>query len=779
MNNSHLELSAQESGFRLCLQDEGRQASPRYCRQTLLAASLLAASTGLQAAEILEETIVTATKRAESIQDVPVTMSAFDNEFIRNAGIDTIEDLQYSIPALSFASNINAFSTAIRLRGIGSQGNEPSIEPSVGFFVDNIYQSRSGLGMSDLADIERIEVLYGPQSTLYGKNTNAGLINVITKGPTQEYEGEAEVTAGNYDLWEGRAMSSGPISETVAYRINGRYTKRNGFMDDLDPAGGGGDESVNDVDDWLVRGQLLFTPTDQLDIRLIASYIKRDQNCCAGELDPGPAHLALAGALGVPLPSLDPTDRKIAIDYPFTSKQDSSAYSGTVNYQLGDMTLVSITAYDKYDFDHEEDTDHSSLDFWRTQDHQEGHSFSQEFRLSSNGNSDLNWLTGLYYYDASMKRGDGKLPYVALGADAGLVLPGSLPPPLTAAEGDTGIYDATWDQESVAAFGQISYEMTEKLTALAGLRYTHEKKKADLKLISQTESPLSVMAVAILPPLDEDLKRTDGSPSWMAGGEYHFSEEIMAFLTVSTGTKAGGFNGAAGPRTGSQREYKEEESLNYELGIKSYLFDRRVKLNVSAFYTEVKDFQNLSFDASAAAFYVDNAGKQVSTGVDLESSFLVNDWLTLSVAAEYLDTEYKDFVNGPCYFGRTDADPVTGSCDLSGEDLPWAPNFTGNVAADISYPIGSNSLYGRLEYAYVGDHIAADDLDPSAEQNYSIVNARIGMKSETWDASLWAKNLNDETYIMQQVGIPLFSGSYMTWLNPPRTYGATLRYSFK
>jgi len=736
-------------------------------------------SSGVLAEATIEEVLVTATKRAVSIQDVPVTVSAVDEQFIKNAGIGGLEDLQHSLPALSVATNINAFSAAIRLRGIGSQGNEPSIEPSVGFFVDSVYQARSGLGLSDIADIERIEVLYGPQSTLYGKNTNAGLINVITKAPSEEFEGNVEFTAGDYGLLDGRLVLSGPISDTLAYRVSGRYNVRDGYLDDLDPAGGGGKEQLNDVDDQVVRGQLLFTPTDNLSIRIIGSHVTRDQLCCSGELDPGPAHIGLSALLGSPLPSLDPEDRKVGIDYPYTFEQKSSSFSGTVNYDFNDMTLVSITSYDEYDWDHQQDTDHSSLDFWQTVDHQEGDSFSQELRLASNSNTKLDWLAGLYYYNATMKRGTGELPgYVTLGATAGLVLPGSLPPPLTAAEGDTGIYDATWDQESVAAFAQVNYQITERLTALAGLRYTHEEREADLKLISVTASPLSVMALGILPPLDEQLDRTDDSVSWMLGGQYQWTEDVMTFLTVSTGTKAGGFNGAAGPRTGDDREYEEEESINYELGLKSYLFDRRVKLNASFFYTEVDDFQNLSFDGVAAAFYVDNAGKQTTIGIDIDSSVIVNDWLTLSAAFEILDTEYEDFVNGPCYLNRADVNPATGTCDVSGEDLPWAPDLSANIAGDFTYPLGNQNLYARVEYIYAGDHIAADDLDPKADQSYDLINARVGVRGENWDVALWGKNLTDEVYTMQQVGIPLFAGSYMTWLNPPRTWGVTLRYDF-
>lgn len=747
-------------------------------RRVLVSSLLATVVTGPALANtVLEETIVTATKRAVSIQDVPVTMSAVGAELIKDAGIIGIEDLQHNLPALGVAANINPFSAAVRLRGIGSQGNEPSIEPSVGFFVDGVYQARSGLGMSDITDVERIEVLYGPQSTLYGKNTNAGLINVITKSPSEEFSGGIDIDVGDYNLRDIRVGLSGPITDTVAYRVNGRVHQRDGYMDDLNPVGGGGSESLNNVDDMVFRGQLLLSPTDDLEIRLSASYVDRDQDCCSAELDPGPAHLGLAAALGTTLASTDPRDRKVAIDYPYTFKQESSSASATVKYDFNNLTLTSITAYDKYDWQHQQDTDHSEFDFWRVEDQQEGDSFSQELRLASDGGGDLDWLGGLYFYDATMKRGNGELPgYVTFGEIAGLVLPGSLPPPLTAAAGDTGIYDAVWEQRSIAAFGQVTYHLTDKLNLLGGLRYTSEEKKADLKLISQTASPLSVMALAILPPLDEKLDRTDDSVSWMLGMQYHVSDDVMTFLTVSTGTKAGGFNGAAGPRQGDEREYDEEETINYELGLKARFPDAGISFNAALFYTEVTDFQNLSFDATTGAFYVDNAGEQISQGLDVDVAWQANDWLQLTAAMEYLDATYEDFTNGPCYFGREDVDPTTGTCDVSGEDLPWAPDISSNVAANVNVPMGSFDFYGRMEYVYSGDHIAADDLDPKAEQSYELFNARMGFRADQWDVSLWGKNLADETFITQQVGIPLFSGSYMTWLNPPRTYGLSLNY---
>lgn len=183
------------------------------CRRSTLVFVLVlgAVGAGQVGAQVLEEVVVTAQKRAQSLQEVPFTVTAVDTEFLRNTGVGSVEDLQQHLPALNIAANITPFSAAIRLRGIGSQGNEPSIEPSVGFFVDGVYQPRSGLGLADLADIERIEVLYGPQSTLYGKNTNAGLVNVITKAPTSEIEGNVEFSTGDYALRDGRFSLSGPL----------------------------------------------------------------------------------------------------------------------------------------------------------------------------------------------------------------------------------------------------------------------------------------------------------------------------------------------------------------------------------------------------------------------------------------------------------------------------------------------------------------------------------------------------------------------------------------
>ncbi|WP_331066227.1 TonB-dependent receptor [Steroidobacter sp.] len=722
---------------------------------------------------VLQEVIVTAQKRSQSLEDVPMTIAALGEDFFKDTGIGGLQELQMSVPGLGVATSVHPFTAAIRLRGVGSQGNEPSIEPSVGFFVDGVYQSRSGLGLADLADLDRVEILYGPQSTLYGKNTNAGAINVVTKMPSRTFGAEAELTLGDYALRDARVGLTGPIGDSIAWRLSARVNEQDGYLDDLDVTGGGGNESLNDADDRMVRGQLLFTPTDTLDIRLIGTYVDRDQHCCSGVLVPGPVHQMLYEAFGLPL--LDPDDRRVAIDFPYTFEQTSRSASATVNWRLGAVTLTSITAWEKYDWDHQQDTDHSPLDFWRVVDKQGGDSVSQEVRITSNGSGPLQYVAGLYYYDAELRRGNGQRPgFVTFGTIPSLL---PLPPPLTAAEFDTGVYDSVWNQQTIAGFGQVSYDLTDRANVTAGLRIDREKKDARLRIISLTASPTSLMALAILPPLDEQLEREDSTPTWMISGRYAFTPDVNGFATVSTGTKAGGFNGAAGPRSGDEREFEEEESINYEVGVKATLFGRRMRLNVAAFYTQVDDFQNLSFDATTGSFYVINAGEQSSRGVDLDSELVVNEHFSLNLSAEWLKAEYDAFPDGPCYFGRGGAN-AQGFCDLSGSELPWAPEFSGTLAGTFTYPLGNSELYLRGEVGYASKHIASDELDPAAETEYTVLNARLGLRRGPWDFALWGKNLGDETYIVQQVGVPLFDGSYMRWVNPPRTFGVTARYEF-
>ena len=261
------------------MQDQTRHDVSSTILTTLATLALCCAATTLMAqTNGLEEVIVTASKRSESLQDVPISVTAFSDQVIQEAGINNVDDLAILTPSLSISTNINPTTAAFRIRGIGTSQSDIALEPSVGLFIDDVYLNRSGLGMSDLNDIERIEVLQGPQGTLYGKNTNAGAVSIFTKKPNLDtFEGYVETSVGDYDLRKVTASASGPLSETIAYRITGNVHEMDGYIENS--AG----EDLNGADDWHVIGKLLYAPTDTLSFLLNGSHVDRDTNCCGAD----------------------------------------------------------------------------------------------------------------------------------------------------------------------------------------------------------------------------------------------------------------------------------------------------------------------------------------------------------------------------------------------------------------------------------------------------------------------------------------------------------------
>lgn len=270
-----------------------------------LAISLVATATG--AAAQLEEVIVTATKRAENLQEIPVSVVALSATTLQEAGVENIEDVAQLVPSLTVNTNINPFAAGVRIRGFGTQQNDPSLEASVAFILDGVYMGRSGMGMSDLTDVERIEVLQGPQGTLYGKNSNAGVVSVITKDPnTEENEGFVEATLGNYDNQRYVASSSGPLTDTLAYRLAGSWHDQNGWMENP-----GGDD-LNGGTDWNARGKLLWQASDALSLLLTGSHVDRNTSCCAADATQTAAITNQLVAQGLPVPKMTPSTGKTA-----------------------------------------------------------------------------------------------------------------------------------------------------------------------------------------------------------------------------------------------------------------------------------------------------------------------------------------------------------------------------------------------------------------------------------------------------------------------------------
>ncbi|MDX1735922.1 MAG: TonB-dependent receptor plug domain-containing protein, partial [Halioglobus sp.] len=326
---------------------------------------------------MLEEVIVTAQKRAQSLQDVPVAVTAFNADTIQEAGISNASDLAIMTPSLNANANSSPFTTRLTIRGIGTSQTDPALEPSVGLFVDGVFMGRSGLGTADLTDIERIEVLQGPQGTLYGKNANAGAISVITRRPnTEEFEGYVEATVGDYSMGKLTVAASGPVSDTLAYRLSGDIHQRDGYYDNA------GADDLNDADDWNVQGKLLWEPDDRLSVLLSAAHIDRDTTCCGADSTQADAVNQELARQGLSPDGNDPYDYDIATNFQDAFTMESDLVSLHVEYELGWGSLTSITAWNDYEYTTSVDADRSQLDLLYLVDEQNsGDSLSQELRL--------------------------------------------------------------------------------------------------------------------------------------------------------------------------------------------------------------------------------------------------------------------------------------------------------------------------------------------------------------------------------------------------------------
>ncbi len=703
----------------------------------------------------LEEVIVTATKRAESLQDVPVTVNAITASTLEVAGVVDLTDVAQLVPTLTVSTNTSPFNTGIRIRGIGTAQNDPSLESSVAFIVDGVYMARSGLGMSDLTDIERVEVLQGPQGTLYGKNANAGVISVVTKNPNfEETEGSVAATLGDYSLQQYTGSVTGPISDTLAYLMAGNVRKQDGWLEN-----NVGEDQMSS-DDWNLRGKLQWAPTDALSVMLTGSYVHRDDNCCAPDAKQSDRILDLLAANNMPVPKNDPSDWKNNVNLPADFTMTSETEVLTINYDLGWGQLTSLTAWNEYKYKNSFDADSSQLDVIRQQeDRYTGNSLSQELRLASDLDGPLQYLAGLFYMEQENTRGNGNPIYI-LGEDFLQVLPVSA----IAQPGDYAALNSTWQADTWAVFGQTTYSFTEEWLLTLGLRYTREQKDADLLTTTYSSSvsgmaggPIFVNNISL--PIDETYHGDEDGYTWLASLRYFVTPDTMLFVSSATGTKSGGFNGVGG--TPEDRPFKEETTINYELGVKSQLWDDRLKLNATAFYSEFDDYQFLAQVPVGIGQFVSNAAQVTTQGVDMSFTALPLPNLIIEGGLQYLDAEYTEG-------------------DLKELDLQvvMAPDWSGSLAATLLLPLAEGTTYLRADYSFMGDYYSNPNYQVAGTQTtQDLFNVRLGWRNDSWDGSLWVKNATDEAN--ESLVTPFnLTGAEYHWLMPPRTYGATLRYNF-
>jgi len=755
-------------------------------------------------AQSIEEIVVTAQKREQNIQDVPISMTALTSDFILDAGLTRFDALGQFAPNLSINSVGDTRGTAIRIRGIGSDQTNAGIDSSVGVFIDGIYQGRTGLAAtSDLVDIERIEVLRGPQGTLYGKNTAAGAINVWSKKPSLEgYEGLVEASYGNYNLRELRGSINAPLVEDlVAARLTG-YIGRRDYFDEV--VGGGG---RNDSDRNGARLRTLLTPTDDFELIVSADYATSQSACCAfdivtfdgppnldvtfGTYPPPPGFVigSLAESTGRPLPKADPFDRVLDANEATTDDTQSWGVSIEGNYDLAEHTVKLLAAHRRFKSISLLDGDFSSYDAVFLSTDEKFKQWSTELQLISPTGERLEYVLGLYFYyskdDTKGKLGIGPEwiaaspilgPPIGLGADENG----------DAFNKDTNAHE-TW---SYAFFGQSTYDITDSWSATIGLRGTYERKKRVGSQIATFEADAGPFG----PPryYDQHFGVFDASPLGVL--EFHPTDDAMLFGKIAQGFKSGGYNQQ---RTtgGGNTKFDDEKATDFEVGARTSWFDRMLNANATFFYTLYDDFQAQAFDGSG--FIVDNAGSLTSYGVEADVFAVPHEAWQIGGSIGWNVAEYDDFDNAACtaeqsFTARLNTPggnlaPVPCDQDLSGKRLDNAPRWTANLFTQIEYPLWGLRLLGgpligrfRTDYSYRDFIYLQQDLDANLTQGpVHLLNflVAVGPEDGPWEISMWVRNAIDFRYLVAGVDVPITSG-YGGLDGPPRQFGATLRLFF-
>ena len=761
-----------------------------------LAADEAAETAGAADADYGEAIVVTARHREEQSQDVPVAISVVSAQTLERTGNFTLNQVQQLVPTLQVTA-FNPRNSNINIRGLGSNSSitVDGLEYGVGFYLDGVYYGRPAQSQFDLIDLQRIEVLRGPQGTLFGKNTTAGAINITSREPSFDPELTAEASLGNYDYHQIRVSGSAAlVPDKVALRLSIADTHRGGFsLNRFDLS------KAQDYDNFTIRGQLLIKPSDDLKIRLIGDFSRQKQHASLSLTDGvfttfangtpiANNYLDRIARFGYTPPSLNAFDRIGDANSPFRANMKSYGVSGQVDWDIGPATLTSITAYRWWDWYPQNDIDGTSLSVNTVaQTENAQRQFSQELRIASNGRNTVDYQAGLFYF-WQVVRGYARTAY---GRDfAAWNFPAATPAvtlatlnqALSGLEADSFSDPVT---KSLAAFGQVDWHITDRLTLTGGLRYTHEFKRGSF---TRFLAPGSGGNRALLTPAQQaqfqvsDLafsaRLTSDAVSGLATLAWKVTPDILLYGTYSRGSKSGGLNVTAG---GASRPVVDPEKVDaFEIGIKSQFIDRRLTLNAAAFQTEIRDYQaNVSEQipgTTATTQYIANIPKVRSRGIEADLAFAASEWLSFTASAAYTDARYITYANAP----QRPELAIPGTLqiqDLSGQRLPGVPKFGYSLGVDASRPAGDSfEVYGHADYLHRSSfNSTATNSSYGIVPAYGLLNARIGLRTidGKYDFSFWARNLTDENYYLSRS--PGTFGQISAIIGDPRTFGATIR----
>lgn len=762
----------------------------RYVTTAIITSLTLPALTAVpasyaQGTPVLEHVVVTARKRVENLQETPISITAISGEMIDQTNMISVADIEQRTPNLTIRASDNGVSSALQafMRGVGQFDGALTVDPGVGMYVDGVYLARTVGANFQLSDIEQIQVLRGPQGTLFGKNTIGGAINVTTRRPSGETAFSAELTGGedNYISLDGYLEF--PITDQLAASV-AVLTKQSDGWQKRDR----GDNAGND-DLWAMRAHLDADFSEQWNSHLVMDYTAIDQNVYPQVLsDFNPDAILAATFNGTVLApmgesccdtNIDDIDRSSALNELDKDQSDTWGVSWTNTWDIDDLTFKSVTGYRNMDTDSYRDADNDVSDFFSVGSQFDVQQFSQEFLLSNASGGKLDWLVGAYYLNED---GD-HISDVTIGGGLFEAI-GALPLDLTLS------YDRTQETTSYAAFFNTTWHMRDDLRLNLALRYTYDEKKLDMFTVKRSsQTPVLIPGPTEPDVCTDAVAQGNGSivsceEDWdefspRIGIDYAINDDTLTYASVSGGFRSGIYNGR--PQSTMQVSVADPETLiSYEWGFKSQLWSNRLQINGALFYNDYEDRQFLVNRPSgsaetALALVVDNAADSTLWGGELEFTVLPMQGLTISGGLSYIDPEYEKFDS---------VNPATGELeDLSDRPFTAIPDWTANLLTQYEYDLSNGDILRlRADMSYKGEIFFTDDeqsnsFDRLNADAYILYNSGITYVTadKKWEFGVFGRNLSDKREIRGGFGIDAF-GTTTVSFTEPRRFFVTLKY---
>jgi iron complex outermembrane receptor protein len=766
-------------------------------KQILVGTADAASDLTLEPARFTEGVVVTARRVEEEVQEVPIPVSVVAGNLVADAGAFNVNRLKELVPTVQFYSS-NPRNSSINIRGLGAPFGltNDGIEPGVGLYIDGTFFARPAAATLDFLDVERVEVLRGPQGTLFGKNTTSGAIHVTTRKPSFTRGTEVELNYGSLGLVQAKASTTGGLSSTVAGRVSFSGTTREGAIRHTRTG-----QDLNGLNNLGVRGQLLYAPSADLAVTLAADHTRqRPQGYAqvaagvAPTLRPADRQYAqIAADLGYAAPSLNAFDRLTDTDTPWESNQDLGGATFTIEKKAGSGRLTAISAWRYWSWDPSNDRDFIGLPVTTiSANPSKQRQLTQEFRYSAEVSPSLNYVVGLFGFrqtiDSTGKQEQGP------AAARFLLAPGELAatPGLLDGYGQTSAINAT--NLSAAAFGQLEWALTKRLRLLPGLRFNYDDKRVDFDTqvyggLQTSDPALVALQRSILAPQSYQAGADDTNLSGQLTAAFQAASRVNAFATFATSFKSIGLNLSGVPTDASGRPalelatVKPEDVRHIELGVKTEPF-RGVTANFTAFDTTVRDYQANVVNAQVGVLrgYLANADKVRVRGLEFDGSAQVHRRLSFYGALAYTDGKYASFVDAPPPLEDTGGPQVK---DVSGSQLPGISRVAFSLGGEYARPASllgkSGEFFGAVDSSYRSNFSSSASASQfMVIEGYSLINARLGVRwSDGWTLSLWSRNLLNENYYEMLSPAPGNSGLIAGLPGDPRTFGITLRMALR